>query len=162
MVGFPYDDLTAWRGPYPAETFAAQFEKVAAGWKAGLPVLEEAVAKAPVERREDALAELTFVKAARLYFASAANQSRFIMARDRLAKGDLSGDLSASERQECHATLRRILGDEIDVAREMFMLANKDSRLGFETSSQYFYLPLDLVEKAVNCRFILDGKAGAF
>jgi hypothetical protein len=44
----------------------------------------------------------------------------------------------------------------------MFTLTNKDSRLGFETSSQYFYLPLDLVEKTINCRFILDGKAGAF
>ena len=36
MVGFPYDDLNAWRGPYPAEIFASQFEKVARGWLKGL------------------------------------------------------------------------------------------------------------------------------
>ena len=29
--------------------------------------------------------------------------------------------------------------------------------LGFETFCQYFYLPLDLVEKVVNCRHVLDG-----
>lgn len=27
MVGFPYDDLASWRGPYPADIFAAQFEE---------------------------------------------------------------------------------------------------------------------------------------
>ena len=35
MTGIPYDDLKAWRGPYPAEVFAAQFEKVAQGWQLG-------------------------------------------------------------------------------------------------------------------------------
>ena len=34
-AGYPYDDLTQWRGPYPAETLATQFEKVAAGWRSG-------------------------------------------------------------------------------------------------------------------------------
>ncbi len=29
MWGIPYDDLDRWRGPYPAEVFAAQFEKMA-------------------------------------------------------------------------------------------------------------------------------------
>jgi hypothetical protein len=32
----------------------------------------------------------------------------------------------------------------------------KDSRLGFEASNQYAYVPLDLVEKVLNCRELLD------
>lgn len=28
MTGIPYDDVNSWRGPYPADVFAAQFEKV--------------------------------------------------------------------------------------------------------------------------------------
>jgi len=32
----------------------------------------------------------------------------------------------------------------------------QDSRIGFEASNQYFYLPLDLVEKVVNCQYVLD------
>jgi hypothetical protein len=31
MTGIPYDDLDGWRGPYPADTLAAQFAKVAEG-----------------------------------------------------------------------------------------------------------------------------------
>ena len=31
MWGIPYDDLNGWRGPYPPEVFAGQFEKMAQG-----------------------------------------------------------------------------------------------------------------------------------
>jgi lysophospholipase L1-like esterase len=31
----------------------------------------------------------------------------------------------------------------------------EDSRIGFERSCQYFYLPLDLIEKAISCRWLL-------
>ena len=38
MTGFPYDDVDGWRAIYPAEVLASQFEKLAAGWKTGLPI----------------------------------------------------------------------------------------------------------------------------
>jgi hypothetical protein len=41
------------------------------------------------------------------------------------------------------------------LARELFTLSRLDSRIGFEASNQYCYLPLDLVEKVVNCQWIL-------
>jgi hypothetical protein len=59
MVGFPYDDLTSWRGPYPPEIFAAQFEKMAVGWQKGLAELELAVENSPPEKRGEA--EFEFV-----------------------------------------------------------------------------------------------------
>ena len=58
MAGIPYDDLAAWRGPYPAEIFAAQFEKVAAGWQRGLTELQAAVAQTPASLRPEVEAEL--------------------------------------------------------------------------------------------------------
>ena len=154
MVGYPYDDLTSWRGPYPAEVFAGQFEKIAAGWEPGLKELEVAVNKAPPARRADAEAELIFARAARLYFQSVAHQTRFVVSRDALA--DTKKHLPPGERRERTDEVRRILQDEISLARKMFTLAHGNSCVGFEAASGYFYLPLDLVEKVVNCRHLLD------
>ena len=85
MVGFPYDAVDQWRGPYPRGVFAEQFEKVATGWQKGLAELEIAIEKTPAEKRPAAQTELIYARAARLHFASMANQTRFIIARDALA-----------------------------------------------------------------------------
>ena len=54
------------------------------------------------------------------------------------------------------ATLRRVVADEMDIARELFALARDDSRIGYEASNHYYYLPQDLVEKFVNARHAMD------
>lgn len=154
MVGFPYGDLTSWRGPCPPAIFAAQFDKVAVGWENGLAELELAVKNAPADRRADAEAKLVLARAARLYFKSVANQARFIQLRDTLA--DTANPLPAPTRAEYLEGIRNVLFDEMAVAREMFSLARLNSCVGYEAASQYFYLPLDLVEKALNCRWLLD------
>ena len=51
--------------------------------------------------------------------------------------------------------MKRRLESEIALARQLFTLTREDSRIGFEPSCQYFYLPLDLVEKVINCRWLL-------
>jgi hypothetical protein len=158
MVGFPYDDLDLWRGPYPAPVFAAQMAKVAVGWKEGLAPLQMAVARAPAARRADAEAELIFARAAQLYFQSVANQARFVLARDALAQNQPA--LTPDQRRQRLAEIRRLVRDELAIAREMFTLANRNSCVGFETASQYFYLPLDLVEKVFSCQQILDRYQG--
>ncbi|OQC06566.1 MAG: hypothetical protein BWX80_01512 [Candidatus Hydrogenedentes bacterium ADurb.Bin101] len=152
MWGFPYDDLEGWRGPYPPEVFASQFEKVAKGFHAGLTELEAAAEKAPPERRADAVSDLRLARAAALYFQSTANQARFILARNALADPARSKEEHGALRTE----IKRLLESEIDLARRLFALAREDSRIGFEPSCQYFYLPLDLVEKVVNCRWLLN------
>ena len=85
MVGIPYDDVTAWRGVYPTDVFVAQFEKVAQGWRSGLPFLHAAAEKASPDRRAEVQAELRFAEAAAIHFQSVVNQTRFIVARDALA-----------------------------------------------------------------------------
>ena len=110
--------------------------------------------RAPAQWRADAEAELIFARAANLYFQSVVDQTRFVLARDALAKSRPA--LAPDQRRQRLVEIRRIVRDELAVAREMFALANRNSCVGFETASQYFYLPLDLVEKVVSCRQILD------
>ena len=152
MVGFPFDDLSRWRGPYPPNVLASQFEKTAAGWTEGVALLEQAAAKTPPRLREEVEEELLFARAAGLYFRSAANQVRYILSRNAL----LNPETDDVRRKEHREVLHRALTDEIAVATEMYSLAKANSCVGFEAASQYFYLPLDLVEKVVNCRAVLD------
>jgi len=153
MWGIPYDDLDRWRGPYPPEVLAAQFEKIAAGWQRGIAELQLAVEKAPPDRRSEAQADLRYARAAAINFQSVANQTRFVLARDALAKS--SNTLSPGQRRSLRVEIRQILESEIALASQLYTLVRQDSRIGFEPSCQYFYLPLDLVEKVINCRWLL-------
>lgn len=150
MVGFPYDALNAWRGPFPPEIFAQQFNRLAEAWMEGLSPLQAAVAAAPAERKADALAELRFAKAAAMHFKSAANQSRFIQLRDRLNTG------TGLDNDALNQELKELLTSEIEVAKTLWSQARADSRIGYEASNHYFYLPIDLVEKVLNCQHLLE------
>jgi hypothetical protein len=154
MWGIPYDDLETWRGPYPPEVFAAQFEKIVEGWRPGIAELQVAVEKSLRDRLQEAQADLRLAKAAAINFQSVASQTRFILARDALAKP--ADVLSPEERLRLRAEARRCLESEIVLARQLYTLTREDSRIGFEPTCQYFYLPLDLVEKVVNCRWLLE------
>jgi hypothetical protein len=134
MVGIPYDDLDAWRAIYPAEIFATQLEKVATGFQSAIGRLRAAVGSPPPLIAE----ELRFAEAAAIHFASVANQCRAVLARD--AKDQPS--------------LGRLCAAEATLAIRLHALQSEDSRIGFEASNQYYYIPLDLVEKVINCRWL--------
>lgn len=150
MVGIPYDDLEHWRGPYPPNVLAAQFELVAEGWAAGLQHFERAVAAADESRRATAMSDLNVARAAGLHFESTARQVRFIMARDRLQAGGSANTDDDALRRE----LTTIIDREIELAKGLYDLALSDARIGFEASCHYFYVPMDLVEKVLNCEDI--------
>jgi hypothetical protein len=139
MVGIPYDDLAHWRGPYPADVFAAQFEKLSKGWDAGLAELERAAAAAP--DRPAVAEDLLLARAAGLHFRSVANQVRFIQARDT------------------GRPTEQWVREEMRAAKELFAVARRDARVGFEASNHYYYVPQDLVEKVINCQHLLEGTA---
>jgi hypothetical protein len=153
MWGLPYDHVDGWRGPYPPEVLAAQFEKIAQSWRPGILELETAVEKAPSDRRRDARADLRYARAAAINFQSVANQVRFVMARDALAGG--AQTLLPEQRRRLRTQIRQCLESEIALARQLYALVREDSRIGFEPTCHYFYLPLDLVEKVVNCRWLI-------
>jgi hypothetical protein len=153
-VGIPYDDLAGWRGIFSAEAFASQFEKTAQGWRLGIPDLKAAVQKAPATYRDDVRAELRFAQVAGNHFQAVANQTRFVLARDRLEEA--RERLSPAEKRALLAEIRRVVQFELDLAREEFRLVQEDSRIGFEASNQYVFVPIDLAEKIINCRWILQ------
>ncbi len=153
MVGFPYDDLDGWRAVYPAQVLEQQFGTIANGWAEGERMLVSARHYTRTFSQEANVREdVTIAGAVRLHFASAANQVRFIMARNAL----LSGSLKENECQARIEEVRQATNDEIRTAKSLYWLVCRDSRIGFEASNHYYYLPLDLVEKVVNCDYVLN------
>ena len=118
------------------------------------PISRRPCEKAPSQRRDEAEAELRFARAAAIHFQSVVNQSRYVAARDALA--DRSKRLSAEQRRHLREVVKSSLKSEIALARQLFPLVQEDSRIGFEAANQYFYVPLDLAEKVVNCRWLLE------
>lgn len=154
MWGIPYDNLDGWRGPYPADIFADQFEKVAQGWKPGIEALTKAATTAPDNMKEAVATDLRYAKAAANHFQAVANQSRFTAARDALV--DPAAIRTPEATEALRQQMRQAVESELVLAKELYELVKEDSRIGFEPSCQYFYLPLDLVEKVVNCRWLLE------
>ncbi|MFQ6131604.1 MAG: hypothetical protein ACE5R4_06175 [Armatimonadota bacterium] len=150
MIGFPYDDLDGWRAIYPPEVFIRQFEAICQGWKPGVARLGEALASVPAKRRSALERELNVARAAHLHFRTVANQARFVVARDALAVATGEEEAGPQRRE-----LERLLRDEIAIARELYVIQARDSRIGYEASNHYYYVPLDLVEKIVNCDYLL-------
>ena len=100
--------------------------------------------------------DFRIAEAAYLHFKNVANQTRFTLARNAL----LSESLSPVERENNITAIKAIAADEIRIAKRLFVLTREDSRIGFEASNHYYYFPLDLVEKVVNCEYILNDWLG--
>jgi hypothetical protein len=164
MIGFPYDDLDGWRAIYPADVFARQMALVAVGCEDATALLRRALAEAsstdrPVvdaEARVAVNAEARVIEAAGIHFQSVANQTDFVRTRDAgwRAERDPAAGTSEAARDGL-AELERLLHAESALARRLYTLQMADSRIGFEASNQYYYIPLDLAEKIVNCDQLL-------
>lgn len=152
MVGLPYDDLTTWRSIYPEEIFTQQLGKVCAGFQEGILLLKKnlegqsASAYTYALQREVSVAEAIF-----LHYKSIINQANFIIKRRELENNRSAASLKA---------IRDILQNEMQVALALASVQSADSRIGFEASNHYFYVPQDLYEKALNCSDLIDFYAG--
>ena len=153
MLGFPFDDLEKWRGVYPAGVLAEQFLKLADEWEKGLPYFKNALEQSMTpEQRINVLDDHRIATTAWIHFKSVANQVRFIMARDSLRSGDLGQKEVVAEIK----VIENIAMDEIQLARQIYLISKEDSRIGFEASNHYYYFPLDFVGKVINCEYILN------
>ena len=74
-----------------------------------------------------------------------------VQARDALAKTKI-----ADEARVLLNTLERLLREEMASARLQYSLQQTDSRIGFEATNQYYYVPVDLMEKVLNCRDLIE------
>jgi hypothetical protein len=157
MVGFPYDDLDGWRAVYPPEVFAGQVEKVAEGFDRALAELKNLAGVAETATATHRRAfddECRVAEAAAIHFRSSANQTRFVLARRAVSAAKKPEDAAAHR-----GNMERVLRDEIALARRLYGIQSRDSRIGFEASNQYYYVPVDLVEKVLNCRHLLASGA---
>jgi len=154
MVGFPYDDLEGWRGPYPPEILASQLEKVSTGWTTGVAKIDEtiqAASAADASLQAVLLEDKRLAEAAGCYLSSAAVQVRYLMARSRWLAA-VSPDEKDKARREMLGHLAR-WGEE---ARKLYPLAKADSRIGFEASNHYFSIPQDLIETVIAVEWAND------
>ena len=142
MTGIPFDDLDGWRRIFPRETYVARFDRMAQAFAKGADGWKAVVAAAEGPGRDLAKQELGIIRMIALNFASTVDQSRFVMARER------------GDRREMREIARR----ELARAKELLPIVAADSRLGYESASQYFFIPQDVREKVVNCRCILEDK----
>ena len=153
MVGIPYDHLDAWRAVYPPEVFIGQLEKIATGFESALKALKLNSAGLTMSRvqRHTLDKEMDVAEAAAIHFQSVANQARFVRDRDLLAASkDRASGGALVEKLE--STLR----SELALAKRLFVIQSRDSRIGFEATNHYFYVPADLIEKILICRDLLD------
>ena len=146
MVGFPYDALrfgtwdNQWHGRFPVEAWIARFDEVAQGFAEGNRLFAEALAHVEPAKRAAAERDLAMFRAEEMHFRSTVDQSRFILARD-------AGNTSE---------IRRLALKELATAKAYLPLVRADSRIGYECSNHYYYVPRDVVEKILACRLIAD------
>ena len=140
MVGIPYDDLKRWRSIYPEEAFLGQMEKVRDGFVKGNAAFASLVESLDGSRQAAARRELGLFRAIENHFSAVCDQVRFVRARDR------------GDKAEMRACARR----ELETAKRHLALVRADSRIGYECSNHYFYLPHDLIEKVLCCRDVSD------
>jgi hypothetical protein len=143
MVGFPYDDLDGWRSVYPPEVFAVQMAKSATGFGDAAVCfrrLAETVREQSPDLAEKFDAEARIAVTVQTHFLSSANQANFVLARN-------AGDTEI---------MRCLMREELELVKAFFPVVKADSRIGFEASNHYYYVPIDLAEKIINCCTLLE------
>ncbi|MYC82516.1 MAG: hypothetical protein F4X19_10550 [Acidobacteria bacterium] len=100
-------------------------------------------------RKAFAEMDLAIAQTCRHHFQSTANQVEFYLLREKLRQS----------REEKPPTVQRMIEiarAEIELARAQFSIARRHSTIAFEASNHYYYRPLDLAEKILNCRQVID------
>lgn len=151
MVCFPYDDLDGWRAVFPPEVLAKQFETMAGGFDAALNALRAAADGVDLTPDQQAAldSEYTVAETCAIHFRSVVNQVRFVQARNAL------DDAAPDERVALLDTLEAAVRSELELAKHLHAVQRRDPRIGFEASNHYFYVPIDLAEKVLNCEDLL-------
>ena len=143
MVGFPYDDLKRWCGPYSPSQMIAQFNAIISGWNKGMEILDNAKSLLQNEAEAYEYQELkTMALATYLHFNSMYIQLSFTFMRDEAIN-------NVQQQKE-------LVLQEIQNACTLLEIARRDSRIGFEASNHYYYTLNDLAEKVINCKYILE------
>ena len=52
--------------------------------------------------------------------------------------------------------MKRLAGEELEVTRKLLELMNRNAAIGFEAANHYYFSKVQLAEKILNCRYIMD------
>ena len=150
MVGLPYDDLKAWRSIYSADVWISQMTRVHDGFMRGCGIYDRLIEQSGEAQKGQLRREQGLFRAAALHFASCAAQAQFVQVRDAMHAAT-----DERARAALRIELKKIVRAELETAKRLLPLVKADSRIGYESSNQYYYIPQDLVEKVLCCRQIL-------
>lgn len=139
VVGVPYDDLYIWRSFYPTLTYIDLLDKSAEGFEKGVALLDEAQQRVDCSHRKALERERGRMEAVRVHLQAGVEQGRFIHSRNLYLK-------DMEDKQALKQTMREALKNEKALIVSLLEVSTADSSVGYESSSQYFYVPLDLVE----------------
>lgn len=151
--GCPFDDLDTWRAVYPPDVFIGQLQKVADGFDRSIAALRAETRGVVAGHAEKAAlaSEIDVAEACAVHYRSVANQARFVAVRNQLRRAD-----AADQVAPLLDILETTLKSEVALAVRLHGIQRRDSRIGFEAACQYLYVPMDLGEKVVNCRYLLS------
>jgi hypothetical protein len=151
MVGIPYDDVNGWCAIYPPEVAAGQYRKISDGFSKGIDLLTAANEKASARGHEKVRQDmLLFARAAQLHFAASANMVDFYTYRNQYLN-----ETDAVKKKDLAGQMKRILNDELAVAAQMYRWTKSDSRIGYESSNHYWYIPDDIAEAVISIQYAL-------
>ena len=146
MITFPYNCSKEWYSPLSEAQFLTHFQVISNEWISATETLKQAVG---ASRINEPLKELIRVmETIGSHFKSTYLQTRFIGLRKHLSESDTPD----SDRDEMIALLK----EDAALAIKIHRFACEDARIGFEPAQHYFFRPLDLVEKVVNCDYIIN------
>ena len=136
MTCYAYDDLEKWRSIYPVDIFEKQFKLVSEKWEEGLALLKE---------EEGELSDIAYISY--MLFKSSYNQIRFIRLRDAYLENG---------SEALRAQLRAIVEDERELAAKTYEIMCLRPAVGFEAANHYYFNRQMLLEKLVNCDWLLE------
>ena len=135
MTGIPYDDIDGWRAIYPQDVYVSQMKKLSDGWHEGTLALEAA---ASGSENEQLCALVRWTRVIDCHFRSIYNQCRFVICRSETGGIDTS-----------------VAAEEAQLAGELLTLSAVDPMIGYESANHYFYHRNHLLEKLINCDYLI-------
>ena len=135
MTGIPYDDIGGWRAIFPQDVYVSQLKRLSDGWHEGTLALARAA------RRCDDVHLTSLVRWAHAidcHFRSMYNQCLFVIRRDEDGMIDTA-----------------VAAEEAMLAAKLLELSCEDPMIGYESANHYFYHRNHLLEKLVNCEYLM-------
>ena len=118
--------------------------------QSGFEYFSKVLPLVPSYKQTTARKDMGVAETCYLHSQSAAHQIRFFRLRDEL------GSAQWQRRKGVAKEMVQIAEEEIRLARRQYVITRQDSRIAYEATCDYFYRPLDLLEKIINCQDVIQ------